>query len=344
MLTSSLLALAVSQMPISITRARIVYGTHAIAVAPAPTGSRFAVSMEDTSVKVMDAATGYTLLTLKGHPQPAYAVAFNPHGTIIATGDETARIWLWDAKTGKKLKEFDRNTGHQRGIQNLSFNKDGTLLASTGKDDIIILWNVAKGKPALKLYGKGSNFYGAVCNPAGGTLVTATIGEGARIYKLTDPNPVAKLVGHDGQGALDVSVNRVGSVAVTAGKDTKGTVWSLVTKKKMGTLVGHEDFVVRTAFAPNGKIVATASSDRSVRVWSLANFKSIAKIADQCFVGAPVCFTGDGKFLISATDSDAVQINVVQPPQGLGAQPRTPPSRTKKTLAPLGTKKKGGGG
>ncbi len=345
MLTTTICSLILAQTPVAVIRSRTLLGTHVVAVAPAPSGSRFAASMEDGTIRVIDANTGMTLMTLSKHPQTAYGLAYNPAGTLIASGDETARIWLWDAKTGKKLKEFDRNNGHQRGIQALSFSKDGTMLASTGKDDVIIIWSVAKGKPVQKLLGKGANFYGAVFSPAGGNLLTATIGEGGRVYKINSPNPAFSLKGHDGQGALDIAVNKIGSVAVTAGKDSKGNVWSLVTRQKMGSLVGHEDFLIHAAFSPNGRFVATSSSDRTVRVWNLGNFKPVAKLEGQCFVGAPICFTGDGKFLITSTDADAVQINSVTPPQGganvnVGPMPKVQKAGIKVTK-PLGNKKGG---
>lgn len=347
MLTTILSTIVLAQPALSISKLRTLQGTHVIALAPMPGGSKFVASMEDATVRIIDAKSGATVMMLKGHPQPAYGVAVNPAGTIIASGDETARIWLWDAKTGKKLKEFNRNNGHQRGIQSLSFSKDGTMVASTGKDDVIILWSVAKGNPVLKLLGKGANFYGGVFNPAGGSLVTATIGEGARVYKVNSSQPAYALTGHDGQGALDVSVNKVGSIAVTAGKDSKGNVWSLVTRKKMGSLAGHTDFLIHTAFAPSGRFVATSSSDRTVKVWSLANFSTVATLDGQSFIGSPICFTSDGRYLISSTDADAIQISTVNPPQGTGVNPITGPrpkltKTTVKVNKPLGNKKGGG--
>ena len=46
-------------------------------------------------IRVWDAGTGLELLTLKGHSNGIYGVAFSPDGNRIVSGsaDNTAKIW-----------------------------------------------------------------------------------------------------------------------------------------------------------------------------------------------------------------------------------------------------------
>ena len=57
----------------------------------------------DQTAKVWDAATGRELLTLPGHTDAVFGVAFSPDGTRLATasGDQTAKVW--DVATGREL-------------------------------------------------------------------------------------------------------------------------------------------------------------------------------------------------------------------------------------------------
>lgn len=316
--------------PVTVTKIKSYDTLRTIACAPAPSGSRFACSLENKQIRIMDAATGTTIRALDGHPQPAYALAFSPNGVTFASGDESGRIWIWDLKSGKRLKEFDRNNAHQRGIQFLSFNGDGSRLASTGKDDLIIVWDVASGKQVKKIASGGAIFYSGTFVPGGSILAAATLGKGAIFYNGKDFAPIASFDGHEKLGVMDIAFNQAGTRCLTVGKNGTGCLWDVKTRTKLNSLKGHQDWVLRGAISPNGRLAATSSTDRLVIVWDTYTFKPVARLENQSFVGAPVCFTADGKYLISANDMDGLQINAV-----VGASMTPTPAKA----AP--TKKKG---
>lgn len=316
MLQSAVLALVIGSPPpvIAVKTIKVFSDMRVLAISAAPTGARFAASLEDNSVKVMDAVGKKVLLSLDGHPQPVYGLAFNKPASRIATGDESARIWIWDAKSGRKIKEFPRAGGHIRGIQALSFSADGKLLASTGKDDVIIVWNVATGAQVKKIPGNGANFYGARFSPAGGILASGTLGPGARFMKPGSWSPIATLTGHGNQGVFDLAFDPRGTKVVTGGRDAKALVWDVKSRKRTGTLAGHEDAILHVDVSPNGLFAATSSNDRRVIVWDLKGMNASATLESQSSVGSPVAFTGDGKYLITANASDSLCINSLTPP------------------------------
>lgn len=87
----------------------------------------------DHTAKVWDAVTGQALLTLSGHSDTVYSVAFSPDGTRLATvsGDRTAK--MWDATTGKVLLTL---SGHTDMVTGVAFSADGALLATNSLDGI----------------------------------------------------------------------------------------------------------------------------------------------------------------------------------------------------------------
>ena len=71
----------------------------------APTAPRLATASADGTARLWDVRTGQPLLTLQGHTQGVYGVAFSPDGTRLATAsrDKTAR--LWDARPIKAVPD-----------------------------------------------------------------------------------------------------------------------------------------------------------------------------------------------------------------------------------------------
>jgi len=314
-----------------VTVGPIITGLHAIAFAPAPTGSKFLVCLEDGSVRIMDSKTRSTVRILAKHPDAPYAAAWSPDGTYVATGDERAHIYIESPITGAKIREYRT---HVKGIQKLSFNMTRQFLASTGKDDQINIYDLSKPVPkeARKILGKGANFYGAVFSPKlPYTISTGILGPGGRAYDSTTGNVTGFLTTVDEQGVFDVNYNPAGSLEVTAGRDGEAIVWDSKTRKKIGTLRGHKDWVVFAEFSPNGKLVATSSTDGTVKVWNPYTLQMIADLPAQTTTGSPLCFTSDGNSLVTVSDQGFLEFNTITPSQVAVDTPATPIANTKKS-------------
>ena len=60
------------------------------------------------------------------------------------------RIRLWDAATGRLVREF---VGHDHSVRCLTFTADGKRLVSGSLDKSVRLWDVATGKELSKVVG-----------------------------------------------------------------------------------------------------------------------------------------------------------------------------------------------
>jgi dynein assembly factor with WDR repeat domains 1 len=91
-------------------------------------GDRFITGSYDRTCKVWNTLTGEELLTLEGHKNVVYAIAFNnPFGDKVVTGsfDKTAKIW--NSATGELLQTL---RGHTTEIVCLSFDPHGQIVAT----------------------------------------------------------------------------------------------------------------------------------------------------------------------------------------------------------------------
>jgi WD40 repeat protein len=316
MLTTIIASLAFVTAPVepavSVTKFKTFSNIKATAIATSPQGTLFAVASEDRQVRIIDSKTMETKFQLTGHPFTVYGLAFSPDGKYLLSGDESARIWLWNTANGQKVREFPRDKSHTRGIQSFAFARNGKSFASVGKDDIIKVWSTAGGHPTHTILGSGANFYGVAFLPSG-ALATGTLKEGLRVYSPTFSLAATMKLG-GGQGANDIAVSPTGNLGLTAGRDGNVTVWDISKREKLASMLGHSDWVLGVAVAPNGRLAASSSTDTKVVVWDIKAYKKVATITDRAFVDSLVAFTNDGKYLLTTDAGNALQVFKVDPP------------------------------
>lgn len=119
-------------------------------VVASPDGKWIASVSDDMLCKVWNAETGTLIHTLADHkaitpndyPSMLYACAFSGDGALLATGDKTGHIAIWEVATGKKIGNVEAPGMYtwdptQRrhsigGIRSLAFSPDNRLLVAGG--------------------------------------------------------------------------------------------------------------------------------------------------------------------------------------------------------------------
>src|SRR5262245_51103221 len=87
------------------------------------------------------------LVTLPGHPEIIYSVAFRPDGKYLATASFDRTVKLWDAGAGREVRTFAGPQGHQNLVLSVAFAPDGKTLASGGSDNFARVWEVPQEAP-----------------------------------------------------------------------------------------------------------------------------------------------------------------------------------------------------
>ena len=92
-------------------------------------------------------------LTLRGHDNQIWAVAWSPDGKRIATGSWDATAKVWDTASGQELLTLRSHKGNVYGV---AFSPDSKRLATAGWDKTARVWDADSGKEILTLRGHSS--------------------------------------------------------------------------------------------------------------------------------------------------------------------------------------------
>nr|KAF6449995.1 dynein assembly factor with WD repeats 1 [Molossus molossus] len=157
-------------------------------------GSCFITGSYDRTCKVWNTASGEELLTLDGHRNVVYAIAFNnPYGDKIATGSFDKTCKLWNAETGACYHTF---RGHTAEIVCLSFNPQSTLVATGSMDTTSKLWDIQNGEEVFTLTGHSAEIISLSFNTLGDRIITGSFDHTAVVWDTETGRKVYTVIGH----------------------------------------------------------------------------------------------------------------------------------------------------
>ncbi len=110
--------------------------------AGSPDGKRNAVG-DGQSIKIVDIATGKTIIQIQAHAAKVTAIGFSPDGKLLVSGSDDKTVRIFDAASGRAILAMK---GHQAGITTVAFAPGGKAIISMDKNKKEIKWNPATGE------------------------------------------------------------------------------------------------------------------------------------------------------------------------------------------------------
>jgi WD40 repeat protein len=175
------------------------------------------------------------------HANLVDAVAFNPSGTLLATGSHDGTLRIWDVAKGQQVRQI---TAHKVPMMSqiycVAWSPDGKQLVSGSLDHSLNLWDAAAG-----------------------TLV--------RELKAYKEGAALPLLGASTVGLLGSTLGQGPSLA--AARAFPGSA-------EENSATGHHEAVFCAAFSPDGKLLASGSSDRTIKIWNVANARVLRELVN----------------------------------------------------------------
>ncbi len=139
-----------------------------------------------------------------GHPNLVDVVAFNPAGTLLATGCHDGRIRLFDVAKGNVVREIQAHVTMPQpsAVYCVAWSRDGKQILSGSYDRSLKLWNADDGKLIREFKGyedkkfeKGhrGSVVAAALAPDGKTLASGDWDHAIKIWNVADGNVLHEL-------------------------------------------------------------------------------------------------------------------------------------------------------
>ena len=247
--------------------ATLHHGDKAIVTSVAfhPDGEIVASRSRD-SVRLWDVASGKELQRWKvaSGGWKDTRLAFNPQGTLLASGCGPMEVRLWDVT---RHEEVALLRGHMDEVRDVAFSPDGQFLAvaADGGDKRVHIWDVARHERVAILEGHNSGCYGVAFSRDGSLLASSSADSTVRLWSTATWKELAVL--KHNVSIYGVAFSADGSRLVSACADSSMRFWDVKTHREVAELRGDNQYYHQVAFSPDGSRLVGACGDCTVRIW-----------------------------------------------------------------------------
>ncbi|KAJ1301467.1 hypothetical protein OPQ81_008724 [Rhizoctonia solani] len=214
------------------------------------------------------------VITLKGHSQEVFVVAWNPKiPHLLATGGKDSTLRLWNVPedgNGELLLPtricMHLPAGPACDITTISWNADGTLLATGAYDGIVRVWTFRGELFCVMTQHQGPIF--SVKWSKTGYLLTGSLDETAIVWDVEAGGKPKQRYCHHTDGCLDVEWLS-GDFFASCGSDRNIFIECIGETTPIAKLQGHSDEINQLKYEAEYKLLASGSDDYTACIWQV---------------------------------------------------------------------------
>ncbi|MEI7635614.1 MAG: DUF4062 domain-containing protein, partial [bacterium] len=279
---------------------------------------------------VINMENGHVIRQLPGlHKHKLGAAAFSQDGNLLATGDRSGIIGIWDHASGRMLHKIrindtvpqqsiknDLTNGAIRilnqsnaGVKGLAFAANGCQLISCSIDGTIKFWDTCHGS-CIDTVQVGQRIFSLALSPDNAWMAVMSEGASALIYSMRAPQKVLARFPLGDSHFICAYSQDSSNLAVAC--KTAVTVIQMPPKSASVEIVGHKSKVNSTCFSWDGTLAASADLAGYVRLWQTSDGTCIATCHPHRRGPVPgLAFSPDGHRLATgAHDGQVVVLDI----------------------------------
>lgn len=234
-----------------------------------------------------------------------YALVLTPDENVLAVGDTTAAVNLWDVTDPDAPRHVAGPLAGLDGpVQHLDVTADGSELAATGRGPGIVRWDITDptSPEPLPTIASDTVTFGLAYSPDGTHVAFGQETGHIRLWHLgATPGEVASMqIGESDVNTVAFSPD--GRTLAGGGKSNEARAWDITDPASPAEVPLPDGvfgaWVNATAFSPDGSYLVAGSSDGTLRVWNTADWSVPASLPHPDAL-TQAAFTRDGEMLVS---------------------------------------------
>ncbi len=257
-----------------------------------------------TTCQIWDADTGRPASPLLPHINWVAALAFSPDAKVLATGDYSGAVHLWDVRTGTMI---GRPFGAGSIVVSVAFSHDGRLLAAGTAEPSVnqaVLWDLGTGRAWREPVRFGGWAEILAFSPDNSDLGVGASDGSVKVIE-TATGRVRAALRCEGRYAVLHSAPTAGSSSPTT-EQARGVLFDCGmprTGEPVSPVISYPRLPwAPPIFSPDGAMFAATLGNRSVRLWDVATVRPIGAtvmLRDEC---RSLAFRPDGQSLLTVDE------------------------------------------
>ncbi|MBD1848118.1 hypothetical protein H6F89_33135 [Cyanobacteria bacterium FACHB-63] len=193
----------------------------------------------------------------------AMSIDLSPDGRMMAVGDSSGNIYLWNISTTQLLATFE---GHVGWVWSVAFSPDSTLLVSGSTDSSVRVWSVENGQCLQVFTDHQGGVRSVSFSPDGQQFASSSEDKTVRLWNLQG-QCLHVLKGHR-QSVYSVHFAPDQQTLASSSNDATIRIWDVSNGNCLSILEGHTSGVQCVRYSPDGQWLASSCRDGSIRLWS----------------------------------------------------------------------------
>lgn len=268
------------------------------------------------------------MITRSSSSHSIRSIAWNPLGTLIATGASDGTVRVWNPEKPKPIHStelnINPNKGHHRAsIEKIAFNpmKDAEL-CSVSSDGVVRFWDVRTKAIINEVKGLDEAFTLAWA-PDGESLIVGNKTDNLFVLSPIQPTPIAS---HQ----QDVQTNQItfcysgkniflttgeGRVKILSFPEFKPVFYLSYDPTTPFTLNGHTSSCLTVEMQPTARYLATGGSDSIIALWDTTDWICQRTLVDMTGPVRSLSFSFDGSYIVGGSD-EVAELQIVHTETG----------------------------
>lgn len=235
-----------------------------------------------------------------GHAEFLSAIAYNPSGSLIASGSLDKTIKIWDVSSNMEIRTLGGNDGR---ISMIRFHPTKDLLLSKDDDYQVKLWDLKTGKEIWKVKGYSYSKEAVFCD--NGTTI-GYVGDDY-FYHVVDYKTKTEVRKFPLGLVMRCGVSPDGKKVIVL--DVKKTlhIFDANSGNEVATIPSEQVPMTDLVVSPNGRFLAIGFTDQVIRIYDLNAKSEYAKVKSHSNVLIDLAFTNDSKTLVSLSHDRTIK-------------------------------------